>query len=349
MKKFKWLNRGLILIVLMLMSISSLCFQANAENLSSDESKTLIYEMNSYANLNSEVALSYDEGVDYLGQMVSFAIVNDLENGKLAEQKRNLKIVDKQIETLYPQTYFFEIYDNGTDIISAIEVFNNVLNPTSYKENFNYLSEMMILAKENTIPTLTLGNVYEKERNNKICKLGLDFYTTNFFSGEYKNDGNKICELIENYVIADSERKKPKPQPTPEIPKEKDYSKEDADLLARLLVRECGSDWLPTWVVEATASVVVNRKDSSKFSPNTIKGIIFQAGQYHPAITGTIWSVDTNGNQYQRMYKIAKDILQNGSKTPKNVLFQTQFTQGYGIYATYYDSVLGTTTYFCYG
>jgi N-acetylmuramoyl-L-alanine amidase len=87
-------------------------------------------------------------------------------------------------------------------------------------------------------------------------------------------------------------------EPTPEIshiseavaeePKQDQtlkYSNEELDLLARLVRAEAQGESLQGKI--AVACVVLNRVESSTF-PNTIKGVIYQKGQFQPVRNGAI-------------------------------------------------------------
>lgn len=63
------------------------------------------------------------------------------------------------------------------------------------------------------------------------------------------------------------------------------YSDDELDLLARLVRAEAQGESFKGKV--AVACVVLNRVESSKF-PNTIKGVIYQRGQFQPVRNGAI-------------------------------------------------------------
>lgn len=132
----------------------------------------------------------------------------------------------------------------------------------------------------------------------------------------------------------------------PEIPEPEieviTYDPEDLDLLARLITAEAGSSWLPDEIQLYVGSVVLNRMNSPYY-PDTLEGVIYQSGQYSPTWTGAIYNTPA-----QRTIDNAKYLLIHGSVLPENVVYQANFIQGSGIYYQYYDSVLGTTSYFCY-
>lgn len=122
-----------------------------------------------------------------------------------------------------------------------------------------------------------------------------------------------------------------------------DYIESDVDLLARLIIAEMGSDWVPDQLPLAVGSVVLNRIESDLF-PDTLYDVIYQREpvlQYAPVANGHI-----NNTPTERIYNVARFLLENGSVLPANVLYQSESIQG-GIYFQYTDSVLQTTTYFC--
>lgn len=116
----------------------------------------------------------------------------------------------------------------------------------------------------------------------------------------------------------------------------------DIDLLARLIMCEMGSDGHPDEQLYNVGSVVLNRVSDSRF-PDTVHDVIYQSGQYAPAISGAIETVKPT----ERCYTIAKDLLSNGSRLPASVVWQREEPQGSAVYAAYYSPVMGTTTYYC--
>lgn len=117
---------------------------------------------------------------------------------------------------------------------------------------------------------------------------------------------------------------------------------DDVDLLARLLTCEMGCSWIADEQQLYVGSVVLNRVASDLF-PDTLREVIYQPGQYAPAISGWIETVQPD----ERTIENARWLLENGSILPENVLYQSTVVQG-EVYDSYYDSTLGTTTYYCY-
>ena len=120
-----------------------------------------------------------------------------------------------------------------------------------------------------------------------------------------------------------------------------DPDPDEVDLLARLIYQEAGCDWIPDYVILWVGSVALNRVESDKY-PDTLYGVIYDPGQYEPAITGSI-----NRPANNRCVQLAELLLREGSMLPPNVLGQCAWPTGSSIYATYYDEVLDTTIYFC--
>ncbi len=89
-------------------------------------------------------------------------------------------------------------------------------------------------------------------------------------------------------------------------------SEKDIRLLAALVYWESGNQSYEGKV--AVASVVVNRMESSRF-PDTLKGVIYQSGQFDPAMNGTLDSLYHSGKKIQSdCTKAAKEVLTGGSK-----------------------------------
>ena len=89
-------------------------------------------------------------------------------------------------------------------------------------------------------------------------------------------------------------------------------------------------------------SVVLNRVES-EYYPDTIREVIYQPGQYAPTWDGSI-----NKTPDARTVANARYLLEHGSICPENVVGQNSIVTGSGVYRSYYDSILGTTIYFCY-
>ncbi len=96
-------------------------------------------------------------------------------------------------------------------------------------------------------------------------------------------------------------------------------------LLATLVYLEAGNQ--SYYGKQCVASVVVNRMESSRF-PNTLKGVIYQSGQFTPAMNGSLDSLVHSKKTIQaQCVKAARTVLTSGS-----------VLKGYYFFNTYYGS-----------
>lgn len=116
------------------------------------------------------------------------------------------------------------------------------------------------------------------------------------------------------------------------------YTDDDYYALSHIISAEAGNcSWdMMTYV----GSVVLNRVKSEKF-PDSITEVVYQAGQYTPVTSGTLYSEPTDG-----AIEVTDYLLENGSVLPEDVLYQANFVQG-EIYTSLSTSY--STMYFCYG
>jgi uncharacterized protein (DUF1800 family) len=102
------------------------------------------------------------------------------------------------------------------------------------------------------------------------------------------------------------------------------YTEEDLEILTRVLTGECQTG---TWELQiAVGSVVLNRVAHEAY-PNTIKGVVFQRGQYACTWDGNYYRTPTELNR-----EAARWLLTYGSQLPTNVVYQAQFRQGRGVW-----------------
>lgn len=96
-------------------------------------------------------------------------------------------------------------------------------------------------------------------------------------------------------------------------------------LLAALIFCEAGNQSYQGKV--AVGAVVMNRVESGRF-PNSIKSVIYQSGQFTPAMTGKLARVLASGNVPSSCYEAARDAL-NGANPIGNALFFSTGGSGY--------------------
>lgn len=115
------------------------------------------------------------------------------------------------------------------------------------------------------------------------------------------------------------------------------YTQRNVEILAHLLEGEAGDQG--DACQQAVGQVVLNRVKSKDFKQTTIEAVVFAPGQY-----ACTWDGNYDKKPSERAYKNAKAILTGNVciKVPENVLYQSQFRQGSGIWKK-----IGTET-FCF-
>lgn len=114
------------------------------------------------------------------------------------------------------------------------------------------------------------------------------------------------------------------------------YTQEDVNLLAEVMYHENWSTDPEHLAAYYTGAVIMNRVHSDDW-PDTIKGVVYQRGQY--AVTKKLFTVKLP----EECYEMAESILKNGTDdVPETVVFQATFQQGSGTWKKV------KTDYFCY-
>ena len=109
-------------------------------------------------------------------------------------------------------------------------------------------------------------------------------------------------------------------------------SASDRELMAAIIYCEAGAE--PYQGKVAVGAVIMNRVRSSRF-PNTISGVIYQRGQFGPAITGKLGRVLASGKATAECYKAA-DAALVGENPIGNRLFFGNGNTGYKIGSHYF-------------
>ena len=116
--------------------------------------------------------------------------------------------------------------------------------------------------------------------------------------------------------------------------KDHTYTQDELDVLAHVICGEC--QCYPDQEQLYVGSVVLNRVKSSRY-PNSIRGVVFQKGQYACTWDGNYYRTPTDRN-----WANAKHLLEHGSVLPDNVVYQSGGRQGKGVY------VKTKWHYYCY-
>ena len=134
-----------------------------------------------------------------------------------------------------------------------------------------------------------------------------------------------LCLMVGNTTYASEQLAENEKQKGIEKLQEIEYQK-DLYLLAHLINAEAGSDWCSDNLMRYVGSVALNRVQHEAF-PDSLEEVIYQSGQY-----ACIWDGNFDKEPVERAWIIAKELLDNGSVLPENVVFQSQFPQGNGVY-----------------
>ena len=150
---------------------------------------------------------------------------------------------------------------------------------------------------------------------------------------EEQEEREYIEAMIEEASIAEHEVQGVQ-EPAPVVLPGLNYTYDELELLAHLIEAESGGDSEDEmWY---TGSVVLNRINSGKY-PDTLEEVIYQRGQYE-----CTWNGHIEKEPSDIAYEVAAELLANGGVIPDYVIYQSEFTQGDGIY----EKV--NNTYYCY-
>lgn len=222
----------------------------------------------------------------------------------------------KLISLIVTAVLFMSIIANTA--IAAVNI-NNYIKVTGFDPSVDYSAEMARCLADGSPYAIQIGRIYEAQRNLKIKTLGITKYKpTTFFA-----DNNTAKDI----KAAMEASKKPK------------YTEEDLYWLSRCVNAEMGCSWMPDWVQRDTASVVIN---NAKWLNKSIKQTIFTPGKYGCVNSGSIYKTPN-----QKVINNCIYVLDNGTTLPSHIIGQSGYPCG-PVYKSYYDSILGTTTYFWY-
>lgn len=121
---------------------------------------------------------------------------------------------------------------------------------------------------------------------------------------------------------------------------EKPYSDDDLYCLAHIINAEAGDDNCTHEHRVAVGSVVLNRVAADDF-PDTVRGVVFDPGQYSPT-----WNGSFEKEPSQDSWDTAEFLLENGSQIPEDCIWQAEFKQGSGEW-DHFKTIYGIT-YICY-
>lgn len=226
-----------------------------------------------------------------------------------------------------PKINVHEIIKNKKEEFSSklINNFSKISESKNNETEEGVITEKVTTKKEATI---------KKENMNYQSQESVEQLTDSQPQKEVENNENSLQqeelneEMEENNTSSDT-------QPKNDIAEtnEDNINNDELMLLAKLIYLENGSNTDLAQLL--TGNVVLNRVASSKY-PNTIKGVIYQKGQY------SVVSKINETTPSDRAIKNAKRLLSGERFCPENVIYQSRFKQGSGVY----KKINGE--YFCY-
>lgn len=211
----------------------------------------------------------------------------------------------------FPKSNKIDIVGNKNDIVASKE--------EMFSENAQNIELTSKEPAYEYIDGWTAANINIREEPNTNSKI-LEVYKFNTHISYAKyNEEWSIIKYNGNSAYIYSKYISNKKLP------EKKYTDSELYMLSHLIMGEAGgqSDKCQLY----TGSVVLNRIKSNKY-PDTMKGVIFQKGQY-----ACTWDGNYNKTPTKQCIENAKYLLEHGSVLPENVVYQAGFKQGKGIYA----------------
>lgn len=211
-----------------------------------------------------------------------------------------------------------------------------------YQSNLNsYYEEELLEIRDlyNTIESfpqinysnMTKSEILEKEEEIKIFMESLENFNleNNILYKNLKKELNNCYEVLEKgeYLYP--------------------YTYEDYCLLAYIIKREAGSNYLTDEQRDLVGLVVLNRVNSGGINMDlknpSIADILNEPGQY----PYKSWDFDGSNIPYY-CYESAVRVLEHKVTCPENVVYQATFKQGSGVYKQFTTPGTNTTTFFCY-
>ncbi len=292
------------LLIASLLLVSNLSFLSHAEN----EVENLENEL---SGLNQEAESISDELSYIISQL-------DATNQELEQTKEALAKAKGEEEVQYEsmKTRIKYMYENSTttllDVLFSSHGMAEFLSRMTFMSSIseydrNAMEELVATQEEIAKKEATLA---EKQKtladlqNTLIAKEADLQNRINIASAELDTCRQKIKEAKEKAARAEAAAKqKVEPvYPEPEQETEKpptvnrdpiaDITASDVELLAALIECEAGSSHYEGML--AVGSVVVNRM-KSRYYPDTLRGVVFQSGQFPPATNGLVENVLSRG------------------------------------------------------
>lgn len=178
---------------------------------------------------------------------------------------------------------------------------------------------VMVMAVSLFMTSFTAGSSYASANETTDNQIeGMTFKSENVNTEETIVNEMSIATSSSISDKSETKASNKKTTKTTKKTKKKKYSKADLRLMASIINCEAGSE--PYQGKVAVGIVVMNRVSSKAF-PNSIKGVVYQKGQFSPVRNGSLKkrlkqydAKRTGSNQWKSCISAAKRVLQ-GQKT----------------------------------
>lgn len=144
-----------------------------------------------------------------------------------------------------------------------------------------------------------------------------------------------VVERIESFAAESRKfRAVELPEAEAEIMPEPSYTAEELEILALVIYAEAGGDACSDVTRQMVGEVVLNRVAHEAY-PNTIEGVLLQAGQYGTfSWTGLVWPARSKNlgevRAIERAYACAEGLLSGKTERclPTDVIYQSEYIMG---------------------
>ena len=221
------------------------------------------------------------------------------------------------LEMLLSSSSMAEFLKRAEFISSISEYDRALLEELTALQDEIEAKELLLLERQENISQLQ-ASLAEKEQalQNKVSSVSADLLAQSAALEAAKLKAEEEARRAEEEAKRAEEALKQEVKPiTPQKPPQSsitigsatdfNVSQEDLELFAALIECEAGSTDYEGML--AVASVVVNRMKSSRY-PDTLRGVIYQSGQFTPAHNGSLDRVLARGIKASCL-QVAKDAL----------------------------------------
>lgn len=328
-----------------------LCFQSIFISLATNTVDELEKETQSLgselSDLNSQLA-QLDKEIDSITNQISST------SKELEETKQALAIAKGEEEAQYElmKSRIKYIYENGDqsllETLLESRSMTEFLNRAQYIEAVSQYDQQVLEDLESILESVAdkEASLMEKEAELDLLQSQLEQKETTLrdevsaTETELAAYTQKLENAKEAAKKAEEEAKKEIVPVAPEIPESPTESEEapsqtgsisasadDLDLFAALIECEAGTSHYEGML--AVASVVVNRMNN-RYYPDTLRGVIFQAGQFTPVASGKVDKVLARGAN-QKCLQVAKEALAGKNNVGDCLSFRASYTGHAGI------------------